>query len=99
MHVGNLASTLTKVDSGEIQDQLDERLQAFAEGEIDHASEAFSSLWKTLTHGGGGTVETPRWTGLDFVRFSSFRGRLILIYFCSPGTTPQRWNRHHWRSL
>jgi len=33
-----------------MQDQLDERLQAFAEGEIDHASDAFSFLWRTLTY-------------------------------------------------
>ncbi|KAF9647698.1 hypothetical protein BDM02DRAFT_3187774 [Thelephora ganbajun] len=49
MHVENLASILTKVDSGEAQGQLNERLQAFVEGEIDHTSEAFSSLWRTLT--------------------------------------------------
>ena len=58
MHVENLASTLIEVDSGELQDQLNERLQAFTEGEIDHASEAFSSLWKILTPSGGG--ETTR---------------------------------------
>jgi len=58
MHVENLASLLTEVDSGELQDQLNGRLQAFAEGEIDHASEAFSSLWRILTHSGGG--ETSR---------------------------------------
>jgi len=58
MHVENLASVLTKVDSGKLKDQLNERLRAFVEGEIDHASEAFSSLWRTLTDGGGG--ETSR---------------------------------------
>lgn len=57
MHIENLASILTEVDSGEVQDQLDERLQAFSEGEIDHASDAFSSLWMRLTQNGGG--ETP----------------------------------------
>lgn len=51
IHVENLASILTQVDSVEVQDQLNKQLQAFAEGEIDHASEAFSSLWRTLTHG------------------------------------------------
>ena len=54
MHVENLASVLTEVHSGELKDQLDERLRAFVEGEIDHASEAFSSLWRALTDGGGG---------------------------------------------
>ena len=58
MHVENLASVLTEVDSGGLEDQLNERLQAFAEGEIDHASETFSSLWRTLTRSGGG--ETSR---------------------------------------
>lgn len=58
MHVENLASVLTEVDSGELKDQLDERLRAFAEGEIDHASDAFSSLWGILTSSGGG--ETSR---------------------------------------
>ena len=58
MHVENLASILTAVDSGGLEDQLNERLQAFAEGEIDHASEAFSSLWRILTNSGGG--ETGR---------------------------------------
>ena len=53
MHVENLASILAGVDSGEVQDQLDEHLQAFAEGEIGHASEAFSSLWEILTKSGG----------------------------------------------
>ena len=53
IHVENLASILTKVDTVEVQDQLNERLQAFADGEIDHASEAFSSLWRTLTRNGG----------------------------------------------
>jgi len=92
MHVGNLASTLTKADSGEMQDQLDERLQAFAEGEIDHASEAFSSLWKAVTHSGGSTVSTPRRTGLGFVRFQLFRGWLILIYLDSSGSTSWGWD-------
>ena len=49
MHVENLASILTRVDSGEVLDQVDEQLQGFAEGEIGHTSEAISSLWRTLT--------------------------------------------------
>ena len=53
IHVENLASILTGVDSGEVQDQLDEQLQVFVEGEIGHASEAFSSLWETLAQSGG----------------------------------------------
>ena len=57
IYVKNLVSVLTKTDSGQLQDRLDERLRAFADGEIDHASEAFSSLWRTLTtNGGGGEV-------------------------------------------
>ena len=74
LHVGNLTSILTEVGSGEVQDQLDERLRAFAEGEIDHASEAFSSLWKVLTSSRSGEVFRP-----SSVRLPSFRGRLILI--------------------
>ena len=53
IHVENLASILTRVDLGEVLDQVDEQLQGFAEGEIGHASEAISSLWRTLTRGGG----------------------------------------------
>lgn len=56
MHVENLASTLTEADSGEVEDRLDERLRAFAEGQIDYASEAFSSLWKILTQSGGSGI-------------------------------------------
>ncbi|KAF9642233.1 hypothetical protein BDM02DRAFT_3264538 [Thelephora ganbajun] len=71
MHVENLASILIKVDSEEVQGQLNERLQAFSEGEIDHASEAFSSLWRTLTCGGGDRGdETTRNTRQDTERFS-----------------------------
>ena len=73
MHVDNLASILTKADSGEAQDELDERLRGFAEGEIDHASEAFSSLWRTITRSRGPTCETARGVDLNSVRFSSFR--------------------------
>ena len=83
IHVKNLASVLTRVDSGQLQDQLDERLRAFADGEIDHASEAFSSLWKTLTtDGGGGGVggkfggnggdQRAKFRRRKKVRFSSF---------------------------
>lgn len=54
MHVENLASILTEDTSGSVQDRLDERLQAFTEGEIDHASEAFSSLWEILLKGESG---------------------------------------------
>jgi len=54
MHVENLASVLTEVNSGELKDQLNGRLRAFAEGEIDHASDAFSSLWRILTNSGDG---------------------------------------------
>lgn len=62
IHVKNLASVLTETDSGQLQDRLDERLRAFADGEIDHASEAFSSLWRTLTtkNGEGGLWGEPR---------------------------------------
>lgn len=77
MHVENLASILTEVDSGEVQDQLDERLQAFSEGEIDHASDAFSSLWTRLTRDGGG--KTPRCTGSSIVRLWFLRKSLVLI--------------------
>ena len=81
MHVENLASALTEADSGELQDQLNERLQAFVEGEIGHASDAFSSLWRILTHSGGG--ETSR----DIRRNSvlSFEGRSI------PTSLSQLW--------
>lgn len=82
MHVENLASVLTRIDSEGVQDQLNERLKAFAEGEIDYASEAFSSLWRILTHGdrGGGdgrdeTTEVYR----DIARFSFFLRRMILM--------------------
>lgn len=68
MHVESLASILTGVDSGEVQDQLDEQLQAFAEGEISHASEAFSSLWETLAQSGGKKT-TPDFRSTT-VRFS-----------------------------
>jgi len=77
MHVENLASILTGDNSGEVQDELNERLQAFAEGEIDHASEAFSSLWRVLTSsGGGGTTRDGR---SDSVSFPFLGRRLILI--------------------
>lgn len=69
MHVENLAATLTEVDSGEVQDQLDERLQAFAEGKIDHASGAFSSLWKTLAQS----------RGRNTTRFHSYTVRTLIL--------------------
>lgn len=76
MHVENLASILTGVNPGEVQYRLNERLQAFAEGEIDHASEAFSSLWRTLTHSGGGrTTLGSGWSSVG----SSFPGRRLIL--------------------
>ena len=58
MHVDNLSSILIKTDSGGVEGKLDERLQAFAKGEISHASEAFSSLWRILTQNEDTTGET-----------------------------------------
>ena len=49
MHVENLASVLTEVESEEMQNHLEERLQAFTTGEIDRASEAILPLWRSLT--------------------------------------------------
>lgn len=71
IHVENLTSILTEVDSGEVSDQLDERVQAFGEGEIDHASDAFSSLWKALTQSGG--KKAARNARSSTVRFSMIR--------------------------
>ena len=48
MYVDNLGSALAKDGSGEVRSHLDERLRAFAKGEIDHASEAIASLWRAL---------------------------------------------------
>lgn len=86
IYVENLASILTGADPGELQDQLDERLQALTEGEIDHASEAFLSLWRNLTHGGGG--EPARRIRFDIVRFPSFQETTDpdLIIHTEPGT-------------
>ena len=86
MHVENLASILAGVDSGAVRDQLDERLQSFSEGEIDHASDAFSSLWIKLTQSWG--CETPRGTRSSVVRFRFIQKSLALISFAQPLETP-----------
>ena len=70
MHVENLASILIKAKSEETQNQLDERLQAFAAGEIDHASDAFSSLWRVLAQSESSGSVQPR---SDAVRPSCLR--------------------------
>ena len=77
MHVENLASVLIKANSEETQNQLDERLQAFAAGEIDHASDAFSSLWRVLAQRKSSKRVQPR---SDAVRPSCLRRWSILMY-------------------
>jgi hypothetical protein len=65
-HIAHLTSVLAEDDSGEVQAQLDDRLEVFAAGEISHASEAVSSLWRTLVQSG----DIVRDTGMNVNRRS-----------------------------
>ena len=85
MHVKNLASVLIKANSEETQNQLDERLQAFAAGEIDHASDAFSSLWRVLVQRKSSESVQPR---SDAVRPSCLRRWFILMHVWQSGSPP-----------
>ena len=86
MHIENLASVLTEVKSEEMQSRLDERLLAFTTGEIDHASEAFLSLWKSLVRRESNV--TIRDTRSNAVSPSRFRKRFALTYVQQPGHPP-----------
>ena len=55
--MGNLASALLSQNSQEIQEQLDKKLRSFADGEIPHAADAFSALFKILAR--YGASDTP----------------------------------------
>ena len=92
MHAENLATILTGFNSGEAQDRLDEQLRYFAEGEIGHASEAFSSLWRTLIQGRG--RKTTCDTRLNTVHLSTLRVIDSNIYKRSWKPLLQR-NLHH----
>ena len=85
MHVENLASVLIRANSEETQNQLDERLQAFAAGEIDHASEAFSSLWRVLAQSESSESIRPH---SDAVRPSCLCQWFILMHVWQSGSPP-----------